>query len=520
MVDGARRFGALVAWAVVVAIGLAACTGTAPAVLSVAIDGGDVVTDEGGTRALAWTVAVQGGAATTVTWETGDPSVATINAAGVLRGESAGSTTVTATSTVDPTKQATVGVRVQASGTGEPIWTFQFGLAGGEFTYGVAIDGLGRVAFVGNTTSTISTNPNDLRDSFAIVSSAAGAPIWDLLIATPAVDDAFGVVATGDGRVVVVGETRGSLEGPGANQGASDAYLRVYEPNGTLAWTRQFGSPNGDSARAVAIAPDGRLVVVGDSNGVFDGTPSTAGSDVYVRWYEPNGDLARSLKFGSAPGTLVEEDGSDGGYAVAVGADGRVAVGGRVRGTLAAPHAGNFDGFVRVFESDGSVMWTSQFGTSSDDEVRSVSVGRDGRIAVAGYTRRALDGAHTGGADAFVRVYERDGTLAWARQFGTTSDDEARGVAIDAAGNVVVAGFTEGSLVGVGAGGRDAFVRKYDPTGAERWTQQFGTFAADAINALAVDEPTGEIVVGGATSGPLQGANGGGSDLFVRRLGP
>jgi hypothetical protein len=141
-------------------------------------------------------------------------------------------------------------------------------------------------------------------------------------------------------------------------------------------------------------------------------------------------------------------------------------------------------------------------------------------VAVAGTTRRSLDGAHAGGADAFVRVYGRDGTLAWARQFGTNAEDEARAVGVDAAGNVVVAGFTEGSLVGFGAAGRDGFVRKFDPDGATRWTEQFGTAGSDTINALALDEPTGEIAVGGSTSGDLQGVGGGGFDLFVRRMGP
>lgn len=519
MVDGGRRFGALMAVGLVVVLAAAACSGPTPVVVSVAIVGGDAVTDEGGSRALAATVVVQGGAATSVTWATDDPLVATVDAAGVLRGVAAGTTTVTATSTADPTKQATVGVRVQASGTGATLWTFQFGLTGDEGVNGVAIDGLGRVAFVGNTTSYLTTSFDD-RDGYAIVSSAAGVPIWDTLIATTAVDDAFGVAATGDGRTVVVGQTRGSLEGPGANLGVGDAYVRVFAANGTPVWTRQFGTVNGDAAYGAAVAPDGRIVVVGNSNGPFDGTPSLGGSDVFVRWYEANGDLLRSLKFGSTPGAIAEVDGSDGAYGVAVGTDGRVAVVGRVRGTLATAHAGAFDAFVRVFEADGTVAWTAQFGTDFDDEARAVSVGSDGRVAVAGYTRRALDGAHAGGADAFVRVYERDGTLAWARQFGTSGQDEVRGVAIDAAGNVVVAGFTEGSLVGVGAGGRDAFIRKYDPNGVVRWTRQFGTVAADTINALAVDAPSGEIVVGGTTAGSLQGANGGGFDLFVRRLGP
>ena len=195
-------------------------------------------------------------------------------------------------------------------------------------------------------------------------------------------------------------------------------------------------------------------------------------------------------------------------------------VAGRVRGTLAAPDAGNSDAFVRAYAPDGEPLWTVQFGTATDDVVEAVAIGPDGRIAVAGSTRQALDGGHAGAADAFVRVFEPDGTLVWARQFGTTGEDGARAVGMDAAGNVLVAGRTEGALVGLGAGDLDAFVRKYDPDGAVRWTRQFGTIGFDSIDGLAVDGPTGEIVVVGATTGALEGANGGGVDGFVHRMGP
>ena len=152
--------------------------------------------------------------------------------------------------------------------------------------------------------------------------------------------------------------------------------------------------------------------------------------------------------------------------------------------------------------------------------MHSVAIGPDGRVAVAGYTRGALDGAHAGGADVFVRLYERDGALAWARQFGTTGEDQANAVAIDAAGNVLVAGHTAGALAGSSSGGTDGFVRKYDPYGAVRWTRQLGTSGSETIKGLAVDLPTGEIVVVGTTSGALGGANGGANDVFVRRMGP
>ncbi len=515
MVDGARRFGALVALAVLVVVGAAACSGPVapvPSVLSVAIDGGGVVTDVGGTRALSATVAVQGGAATTVAWATDDPTVATIDAAGTLTGVGVGTTAVAATSTADATKQATATVRVQASGTGEPVWTFQFGGAADETANAVAIDADGRIAFVGGTTGTTSGNPNDLRDAAAVVRQPTGTSVWERVIGTADIDDAHGAATTAAGRVVAVGSTRLGLEAPGAHLGATDAYVRAFEADGTVAWTRQFGTANGDVAYDAAVGPDDRIAIVGASTGDFDGNPSLGGNDVFVRLYEPSGDLAWSATFGT--------DGSDAGLAVAVDAEGRVVVAGRVRGTLAAPHAGNFDAFVRAYTPAGEPLWTVQVGTTADDVVESVAIGSDGRIAVAGWTRQALDGSHAGAADAFVRVFEPDGTLIWARQFGTTGEDEARAVGIDAAGNVLVAGRTEGALVGLGAGGRDGFVRKYDPDGTVRWTRQIGTTGSDAIEGLAVDGPTGEIVVVGATTGALEGANGGGVDGFVHRMGP
>ena len=299
---------------------------------------------------------------------------------------------------------------------------------------------------------------------------------------------------------------------------ATDAFVRFYQPSFMVSWTRQFGTANGDTAYGVAVGPDDRIAIVGQSTGAFDGTPSFGAGDVFVRLYEPNGDLVWTTKFGSEPGAIG--DGSDLGYAVAVDAGGRVVVAGRVRGTLAAPHAGNFDAFVRAYAPTGQPLWTVQFGTSPDDVVRSVAVGPDGRVAVAGSTRGALDGADAGGADAFVRLYERDGALAWARQFGTSGEDEASAVAIDAAGNVLVAGRTDGALIGFGSGGVDGFVRKYDPAGVVRWTQQIGTAGFDAIEGLAVDGPTGEVVVAGTTTGALGGPSGGGSDVFVRRMTP
>ncbi|TVR89742.1 MAG: hypothetical protein EA416_12260 [Trueperaceae bacterium] len=94
---------------------MAACGdggGTAPAVLSVAIDGGPVDLPVGSTLVLGVTVEVVGGASTAVAWSSGDDGVATVSDGGVVEGVAEGSTVVTATSVLDASRSASVAVTV------------------------------------------------------------------------------------------------------------------------------------------------------------------------------------------------------------------------------------------------------------------------------------------------------------------------------------------------------------------------------------------------------------------------
>jgi uncharacterized protein YjdB len=80
----------------------------------VVIDVGDLTLDVGATRTLAATVSATGGAPTTVTWTSSDPAIATIGASsGTLIAHSAGTVTITATSTFDPSRSGAITVTVR-----------------------------------------------------------------------------------------------------------------------------------------------------------------------------------------------------------------------------------------------------------------------------------------------------------------------------------------------------------------------------------------------------------------------
>ncbi|MFL5738387.1 MAG: hypothetical protein ACJ76P_13810 [Actinomycetota bacterium] len=142
-----------------------------------------------------------------------------------------------------------------------------------------------------------------------------------------------------------------------------------------------------------------------------------------------------------------------------------------------------------------TLQWTDQFGTPKGDAATSVALGVGG-IYVAGRAGADLPGVSgAGGSDAFVRKYGADGTALWTREFGTTDRDGAAGVATDSSGAYVV-GTTAGEFDGQTTQGlHDGFVRKYSPTGTLLWTQQFGTSGEDAVHGVAVTAD-GVFVVG------------------------
>jgi hypothetical protein len=168
--------------------------------------------------------------------------------------------------------------------------------------------------------------------------------------------------------------------------------------------------------------------------------------------------------------------------------------------------------------SQGS-LWSGpiQFGTSLDDEAAGIAVDLSGNIYIAGTTHGGLDGITNAGlTDIIVVKFNELGTLQWTRQLGTTNEDEATALTVDAGGNVYVTGSTLGGLGDhPNKGERDLFVIKYDPSGRQQWIRQLGTESDDEARSIAIDDGS-NIYVAGFTFGGLDGNTSAGfSDLFV-----
>jgi fibronectin type 3 domain-containing protein len=374
--------------------------------------------------------------------------------------------------------------------------------------------------------------------------------------------DASGIAVDGSG-VYVAGVTNGSLSGQ-ASLGYQDLYLRRYDMDGTLDWTRQFGSSSADNCAAVAVAdsgvyvagntgsvpppylykydPDGNQVwahqfgwctttprdhvlgIAADDSGVYVAgvtgsyvSPTEVAIDAFVSRFTADGLQVWARKFG-APGAET--------WALDVAVDGSgVYVGGITDGRLLyQSSAGSIDAFVRRYTLDGSEVWTRQFGSPGSEgafvlEPPSFGVTVDGSgVCVAGNTSGAFPGQTSSGLDdVYVRKFGLNGGTVWTRQFGTTGMDKAYGVTADHSG-VYVTGWTSDGLPGhVSSGWNDAFIRVYEPDGDEFLTHQFGTVDHDYGMGVEV-HPSG-IYASGRTWGTLQGqASTGNIDAFAVKL--
>jgi hypothetical protein len=204
---------------------------------------------------------------------------------------------------------------------------------------------------------------------------------------------------------------------------------------------------------------------------------------------------------------------------VSVDGSGQVLISGSTAGTLSGSsenNAGNVDAFVASYDSSGTPLWVHQLGSSGADDAFTSTVDAAGNLDVAGQTTGTLPGSDEPNAsvypahyDAFVAQYDPTGTRLWVHQLGSTGEDSATSVVVDPGSDLIVSGWTTGTLPGApeqNTSGDDAFLAKYDASGTLLWVHQLG-HSVPAGSSVAVDvDAGGDIAIAGTTDGPLSGA--------------
>ncbi len=177
--------------------------------------------------------------------------------------------------------------------------------------------------------------------------------------------------------------------------------------------------------------------------------------------------------------------------------------------------------------------WVKAFGSTGMDAGRATAVDGSGNVVVVGVFQGSVDfGGGTltsaGGSDIYMAKYSAAGAHLWSKRLGGTGEELVRAVALDASGNVFIAGNFSGQTdLGGGplssAGMGDMFIAKYSPTSTYQWAKRFGDWSEDAAESLAIDRG-GNVVVTGFFKGVVDFGGGvlysayGGLDTFLAKF--
>ncbi|WNG40414.1 hypothetical protein F0U61_47080 [Archangium violaceum] len=306
---------------------------------------------------------------------------------------------------------------------------------------------------------------------------------WFHRFGGPQDDSGTGLAVDGLGNISVVwlstpreDDDRESV--PGQRRGLSVAQ---YSPDGTERWVRDFSrmrvaSPN------VAASPSGDLFLSGNAFLYPLDFGLGAATDGFV------------VKFSGEGQPLWQRRAGQKVYGMAADGEG---------GVLVVAEEWTPEGHVPVlahYDAQGAFVWTRQLDLVAEGtELHAVALAPSSRTLLAGRLVGTLtvDGrafGAEGGQGLVLLAFEKDGSLAWGRDWRGV-DGHVTGLKLNPDGGaVLVGGFRDTLPWGdTRLSGPGAFVVAADPDGAERWAHPLDCGAASAPPVVAVDD-VGQVV--------------------------
>lgn len=322
-------------------------------------------------------------------------------------------------------------VRVAADGTS--LWDRAYGgLDGDRLNHGVELAD-GGFLLVG--TSSSEPGPGKTAaldgpsDAWVLRVDAQGNRLWDRSYGGSGSEEFNTVVSDPGGSFVVAGwsdSRSGTGNKTSTAHGQRDAWVLRLGDDGRILWDRSLGGQNEDWATDVVLAPDGGLLVVGNSLSREGGTKTSPNyspavgvslaSDGWLNRLDPSGTLLWDRSLGGSDADVLQRAlAVPGGYLFAGFSSSPP--GGTKTSAKHVTEAFGSDGWLARTDLDGRPIWDQTYGASLTHEAMALARLPDGSLFAAGRGFGGTNGTRTvpgfGGSDGYaVRLAEDEGRLA------------------------------------------------------------------------------------------------------------
>lgn len=255
------------------------------------------------------------------------------------------------------------------SSTGDALGYGEYNMGKAAMAMGIAPDGEGNVYITGYSA------PEGVsgKEAFVAKYDAAGQQVWRRSAPKPAESRAEGhAVAVGDGSVYVTGWV-GIAGGSGAAGNLKKAFIAKYSTAGYFGWMKLLGGKGDVEGNAVAIGPQGDLLIAGVTAGDLPGSHGFGGTDAFLAKFSKSGEAGWAEMFGTPNRDFGYGAAFDDGGGLYLGGISRAAVNGKER-------PDSFDLFLARYAPDGARGIAGAAEISKGPEAGLVSAAFTGRI--------------------------------------------------------------------------------------------------------------------------------------------
>lgn len=387
---------------------------------------------------------------------------------------------------------------------GNLIWSTYYGGSGAEFGFSIHLDNSGNAILVGSTGSSnfpcfnagtyFDNSIGGTLDAFIVKFSSSGARLWATFYGGSLGEEAFSAYTDNNDNIWVCGHTY-SPDLPTLSAGGyfdatisstEDAFILKFDSTGNRLWASYYGGNHVDQFHSLAC----------DNN-----------NNMYVCGYTTSTDFSTK-----SAGNYTDSTSNGGGDAV-----------------------------ILKFSPGTSLLWSSYYGGSSDDDAHSLNCDKYNQVFVMGVTHSSnfpvlnagtyyssTIGAST---DVFILKFDENTQRLWSTYFGGNNGEYLSpayyydNIETDTCGSVYIAFNTSSLIIPVvpciacyndntlatapSGASWNTFIAKFSNNGALAWSSYLGAYSFEVRAPLAIDKNNTLYVLGESNIPALYNPGGG-----------
>jgi hypothetical protein len=364
--------------------------------------------------------------------------------------------------------------------SGNYVFAKRFGGTSFDELYDVTVDASGNIYLAGYFEGTVDFDPGagtanlvsaGAADAFIAKYNASGEYVYAKRIGGTGSDACYSLKTDNSGSIYIAGIFAATVDfDPGAGTanltsgGSNDIFFAKYDASGNYVYAKNPSGLGSESAMSIAVDPAGNVYLTGSFGTTVDFDPgagtaslTSAGSnDIFIAKYDASGNYIYAKNVAGAN--------DDYGYSLQVDASGNAFVTGYFTGTADfdpgagtanLTSVGDSDIFLAKYDASGNYVFAKSIGSTGYDIAYDIALDASGNAYITGYFAGTADfdpAAGTanlvsaGSRDLFFAKYDASGNYVYAKQVGGLEEDIAYSIALDASGNVHLAGYITGSI--------------------------------------------------------------------------